>query len=183
MIYGIFGAIIMGCLSTWYEKEQKRRTMELERAILDKEDTHHFMSFLPAASTVLGRIAVGLSICMAIFFSLGIEEKGKDMIPYFVIVAVTLLIGILFQVSGARWKMIVEEDDVTVYPALFGKVKKFKISDIKYVKVGETKKELSLYNAQNKKFYTVDPATTKAPLFKARLIEEGLLQLNELTSN
>ncbi len=36
--------------------------------------------------------------------------------------------------------MIVEEDEVTVYPALFGNVKKFKISDVKSAEVKEPKK-------------------------------------------
>lgn len=178
MIYCIFMAIIMGGTSTWYEREQKRRTMELERAISDKEDTHHFISFLPTAIAVLGKVAIVLAICMSIFFSFGIKEKGTDMIPYFVIVAVILLIGILFQVAGARWKMIVEEDEVTVYPALFGNVKKFKISDVKSAEVKEPKKEIELYDAQHKKFYTVDPAATKTYLFAARLVEEGILQMN-----
>ncbi len=62
---------------------------------------------------------------MSIFFSFGIKEKGTDMIHILVMVAGNFfLLEYFFQVAGVRWKMIVEEDEVTVYPALFGKCKK-----------------------------------------------------------
>ncbi len=158
--------ILMLILSLWIQKTNRKEVSGIKGDM-----TSYVMETPKLMKQAFGALIVIGAILFCGFFFLYLKRLGNVTIGHLNFAIVIVLIGTVSFIFSSNWKVVVQEEKMTLY-SIFNHKKVIYISDINKVCVGK-KGELEIY-VSNIKIKTIDSLATNYDNFCCTLDKYGI---------
>lgn len=155
------------CIATVFSLSEKFKSR-----IKDTDNKKSFIIHIPPIVSVIGIICSSMSGIIMLLFS--VFSKENPHIVFYIVFGGFLWLGAYLTLKAARWKVIVNNEKMTVYP-VFSRPYAFDLKDISVVQrqvKNQQSERLVIHTNNNKRLIVESLATSYLKLVK--IIEQNL---------